>query len=235
MAKIAAHCVAKAIRKRNTRFVAVSCHYDIEEWLQPDWVVNMVDGSFAWRCLQRRPAVQLEIHHVSRVVWPLFAPHHYMSGDLHCGSQCFGGFIDGQIVAFAAYLHFPHAKVRDIKHGTRLVVLPDFQGLGIGGRMDDWIGGYLYARGYRYRNVVAHPAMIAQYCKSPRWRNDTHRSSGGGRTTKKQLAERRARGALRRVHSFEYIPTPDERQARKETRHVAAKLRGGQDPRDQGH
>ena len=35
-------CIAttKAVRKLNKQFVAVSCHYDILEWLQPDWVFD---------------------------------------------------------------------------------------------------------------------------------------------------------------------------------------------------
>lgn len=35
-------CVAttKAVRKLNKQFVAVSCHFDILEWLQPDWVFD---------------------------------------------------------------------------------------------------------------------------------------------------------------------------------------------------
>ena len=35
-------CIAinKAIKKSNKKFVAVSCHYDILDWLQPDWVFD---------------------------------------------------------------------------------------------------------------------------------------------------------------------------------------------------
>lgn len=35
-------CIAmeKAIRRTNKKFIAVSCHYDILEWLQPDWVFD---------------------------------------------------------------------------------------------------------------------------------------------------------------------------------------------------
>lgn len=220
VAKIAAHSVQRAVRKRNLRFVAVSCHYDIEDWLQPDWILDMADGTFTWRSLRRRPPLEVEVRAVSRELWRVFAPFHYMSGELHRGSQCFGGFIDGRAVAFAAYLHFPHPKTRDIKHGTRLVVLPDYQGLGIGGRLDDWIGSHLYVQGYRYRNVVAHPAMIATYLRSPRWRET--RDSGAvdrsdSATTVRELAERRARALVRRTRAFEYVPTADDVVRRKET------------------
>ena len=36
VAKIAANSVQKIIRKNNKQFIAVSCHFDIIEWLQPD-------------------------------------------------------------------------------------------------------------------------------------------------------------------------------------------------------
>lgn len=35
-------CIAteRTIRKQNKKFIAVSCHYDILNWLQPDWVFD---------------------------------------------------------------------------------------------------------------------------------------------------------------------------------------------------
>lgn len=37
VAKIGSFAVQKAIRKMNKKFIAVSCHSDIIEWLEPDW------------------------------------------------------------------------------------------------------------------------------------------------------------------------------------------------------
>jgi hypothetical protein len=37
IAKIGSMCVAKAIRRSDKRFIAVSCHDDIIPWLEPDW------------------------------------------------------------------------------------------------------------------------------------------------------------------------------------------------------
>lgn len=39
-AKTTACAISKAIRKSDKRFVAVSCHDDIIEWLQPDWIYD---------------------------------------------------------------------------------------------------------------------------------------------------------------------------------------------------
>jgi ABC-type ATPase with predicted acetyltransferase domain len=38
IAKISAFAISKAIRRSKKRFVAVTCHYDVVDWLDPDWV-----------------------------------------------------------------------------------------------------------------------------------------------------------------------------------------------------
>jgi GNAT superfamily N-acetyltransferase len=170
VARVASHAVQKTVRRQERQLVAVSCHYDIVDWLQPDWVYQPHTGEFAWRSLQRHPPLEFKIHKISASLWPIFRRHHYLSADINHSAVCFGGWIDDELVAFSSYLHLPHWKVRNIKLGHRLVVLPDYQGLGIGGRFDDWLGEYLYERGFQYHNVVAHPAMVAYYRASPRWK-----------------------------------------------------------------
>lgn len=212
VAQITSHCVGKAVRARGMKFVAVTCHYDVLEWLQPDWVYQPAVETFTWRSLQRRPSLELEVYPISRSAWSMFKHHHYLSGDIHVGAQCFGGFIHGECVAFTSFIHFPHPRVKDVKHGHRLVVLPDYQGLGIGGRMDDWLGHHLWKAGYRYVNVVAHPAMVAYYQRSPRWKCMRKREiCGRVATTKhKSLKARHLRGHLRQTSSFVYVPRKEE-------------------------
>ena len=40
VAKIGSFAISKAIKKNNKKFIAVSCHFDIIDWLEPDWVFN---------------------------------------------------------------------------------------------------------------------------------------------------------------------------------------------------
>lgn len=40
VAKAASFAISKCVRRNNKKFVAVSCHDDITEWLQPDWIYN---------------------------------------------------------------------------------------------------------------------------------------------------------------------------------------------------
>ncbi|MGP3918844.1 GNAT family N-acetyltransferase [Nonomuraea sp. 10N515B] len=63
--------------------------------------------------------------------------HHYLSAEISNTAHCFAGYIDGQPVAFLAYRHFQHPRVRNMKMEHRLVVLPDLQGLSIGARMSE--------------------------------------------------------------------------------------------------
>lgn len=221
VAKVACHAVQKATRKRGRRLVAVTCHFDVVDWLQPDWVYQPDGDVLTWRSLQRHPPLELSIASVDHSAWPSFEHHHYMSGNLHKSAHCFGGFIDDQCVAFSAYLHLPHfsPKAQNIKMGHRLVVLPDYQGLGIGGRMDDWLGQYLWDQGYRYHNVVAHPAMIAYYQASPRWHCYMKPGRGNGNRIPKPRAivgpkknqrlaigKRQAQPRRLSTYGFEYRP-----------------------------
>ena len=38
IAKVSAFAISKAIRRSKKRFIAVTCHYDVVDWLDPDWV-----------------------------------------------------------------------------------------------------------------------------------------------------------------------------------------------------
>lgn len=40
VAKVASLAIHKMIKRTNKKFVAISCHHDVEEWLEPDWIFN---------------------------------------------------------------------------------------------------------------------------------------------------------------------------------------------------
>lgn len=46
VAQVISHSISKAFRKKNKQFVAVTCHHDVEEWLEPDWVLDMDSKQF---------------------------------------------------------------------------------------------------------------------------------------------------------------------------------------------
>jgi ABC-type dipeptide/oligopeptide/nickel transport system ATPase subunit len=38
IAKVSAFAISKAVRRSTKKFIAVTCHYDVVDWLEPDWV-----------------------------------------------------------------------------------------------------------------------------------------------------------------------------------------------------
>jgi len=46
IAKVSAFAIAKAVRRTSKQFIAVTCHYDIIDWLEPDWVFCTDDMAF---------------------------------------------------------------------------------------------------------------------------------------------------------------------------------------------
>lgn len=40
VAKIASHAIQKTVRRRGQQLIAVTCHYDVIDWLQPDWIYD---------------------------------------------------------------------------------------------------------------------------------------------------------------------------------------------------
>jgi GNAT superfamily N-acetyltransferase len=169
VAKIGAHAVQKYIRKHKRRFVGVTCHYDVIDWLQPDWMLEPASMTFQWRSLQRRPALTIEIARVDYAAWDAFAPFHYLTNRLHKGAHCFVLFVDGIPASFAGVLYRPHAMTGDVRGISRLVTLPDYQGMGLAMVLCDTLGMAYKAIGCRLHMYPAHPALTRVFDHSPRW------------------------------------------------------------------
>lgn len=169
VAQVGSHAIQKIVRKQGRKFVAVGCHYDVIDWLQPDWILEPATMTFNWRLLQRRPTIDVEIRRVDYGVWRLFAPFHYLTSELHRAAQCFALFVGGRPAAFGGMIHFPHPSVRDIKRLSRLVTHPDWQGLGLAFVLVDALGAAYRSVGVRMRCYPAHPALTRGYDRSPRW------------------------------------------------------------------
>jgi ABC-type arginine transport system ATPase subunit len=171
VAQIGSAAIAKTVRGQGKRFIAISCHYDITDWLEPDWVYQPHTNQFYFgRYLHQRPKIKLEIKRVHHSAWQLFRKHHYLDTNLNKSAICFCAFFQEQPVAFTAVLHFPHPKAKNIKREHRTVCLPDFQGVGIGNAMSDYIGALLRGCGFRFQSQTGHPSMIHARNQSKNWR-----------------------------------------------------------------
>lgn len=214
VAQVCSASVAKNIRAQSRRFVAVSCHYDIIDWLTPDWVLEMPSGEFTWRSLRRRPAINLEIKRVTRHAWELFRHHHYLDHSLHHASKCFCAFIQGKPVALTGVLYFPHPKKPGWRE-HRTVCLPDYQGVGIGNAMSEYVASLFASKGIPYRSTTSNPAMMRHRAKSKNWRMikkpGLNQKVKAGARRLSQL--RNTVAASRFTASFEYIGISRHEQA----------------------
>lgn len=209
VAKIGSVAIASAVRKRNQKFVAVGCHYDIEEWLQPDWIYEPHIGSFRWRSLRRRPDIDLEIIWAKYEAWPIFARHHYLDKNLNKTAHVYVGLIDNQPACVSAILPLPNAHIRNARRFSRNVVLPDFQGIGLGRTFHERIASGLIAQGLSVYATASHPTQVHHLNKSPNWEliRMPSRVAKQGKTS--SLSSRMGVSRARVTTSFKYVGAPD--------------------------
>jgi len=202
VAQIGSAAISKALRAAtiDCRFVAVSCHYDVADWLEPDWVVDMATGTCQWRRL-RRPAIELELHRCRHRLWAMFAPHHYLSGRLSKSARCFVALWKSRPVAFCATV--PIIGRRKHWRITRVVTLPDYQGVGIGTRVAEAVAGLHVDQGHRMNITASHPAVVAHCAKSRCWRLVRILKTGSRKASKFIPNYRNSMG--RAVASFEFV------------------------------
>lgn len=203
VAKACSMAIAKGIRRGSIpcRFVAVTCHYDVAEWLEADWVLDMATGTLQRRRL-RRPTIQLEIHRCRMAAWKLFARHHYLTGTLGTGSRCYLATWDGEPVTFVATL--PVVPKKNHRRFSRIVTLPDYQGMGIGMRVMAAVASLHRREGHRINVTSSHPALIGHCRRSDLWKAIHVKKTGSStRNVAKISAYRSSKG--RAVVSFEYV------------------------------
>lgn len=93
-------------------------------------------------------------------MWENFRKYHYLNANLSVSSKCYVALYENMPVGFIAIQHFPHPKAKNIKHVHRLVVLPDYQGVGIGIKLLNFIGKRYLENKQRYSIVTSTPALV---------------------------------------------------------------------------
>lgn len=205
VAQIGSAAVSKAVRRTpNKRLVAVTCHYDVEEWLTPDWVVEMPAGTFTRRSVRRRPEIALEVGRVGVQAWDTFKRHHYLDTSLHKSAKCFCAFWRGRPVAFASCLYMPHANGGWWRE-HRTVCLPDFQGVGIGNALSEFVAGVMRTTGRKYMSTTGNPAMVRYRARSTVWKMRRSPSRTRCESAKSKLRNTMNHATGRFTTGFEYV------------------------------
>jgi len=131
----------------------------------------------------------------------MFARHHYLSASLNPTARSYLATWKGVPVAFAATL--PVIGCKDHRRFTRLVTLPDFQGMGIGTRVLVEVASLHREEGHRVNSTSSHPSLIRHCRHSALWKAVNARKTGSSRHTSHKYASCR-NSSGRAVVSFEY-------------------------------
>ncbi len=206
VAQICSAAVAKAVRRMKRQFVAVTCHYDVEPWLDPDWVLDLGDAQrpFDWRSLQGRPPITLTLVRAIPKAWDHFSPHHYMSKDHPQGAICYVAFIGDEPVAWCSIAK-DFLRAKSHPGGWRLcrtVVLPQYQGIGIGMALRGYIAGCWKAMDQRVMTATAHRGIIKAMSRSPDWECSRAMGTYG---SAKNVDYKAGHGVERPTASFRYV------------------------------
>lgn len=220
IAKIGALAFQKAWRRTGGQAVLLSCHYDIVDWLEPDWVFDTGTGQFSGRGLRRRPPIELDIWQTDGGYWPMFEPHHYLKIPRMIGAKYYVGAVDGEPVSHLAVSTINRGKVAEAR-ACRMVVMPEWQGAGVGMRFLNAVcqiqmEGAEVARlpGRRVTTLfhTTHPGLCAAIRRDRRWRQVSAHLCGtnGSRETKADVARRPGiaagyGGHFRAVQGFRYV------------------------------
>jgi energy-coupling factor transporter ATP-binding protein EcfA2 len=221
IARIGALAFGKAWRRAGGRAVLLSCHYDIAEWLSPDWLFDTRDGSLA-RDRLRRPSFDLEIREGGWQLWPLFEPHHYLKAPRMPFSTCYAGFVyDEPVVHLAVSGKTVGRGGKREARACRLVVMPEWQGAGVGLRFLNRVCQlYLDGKGsigFQGKPTTSlfhtsHPGLVAALRRDPKWRQVSAKLFGGrdpnGARRRNFAGGQRAGrygGHFRAVQGFRYV------------------------------
>ena len=174
IARIGAHAFQKAWRRENPsgKVVILSPHYDVLDWLRPDWVIDTKDRTFDRGKPRHRPSIELEIRKVDGSYWRYFEPHYYLSLPRPIAAEYFIGTVDGELACHLAVSPWFHIGGY---RATRLVTMPEWQGAGVGTRFLDAVAQYhMDGHGRKNRPLptffhTSHPQLCAALRRSPKW------------------------------------------------------------------
>lgn len=174
IARIGSQAFQKAWRRGNPKgkVVLLTPHYDILDWIQPDWVIDTKTKTFVRGVLRQRPKINLDIWQVDRSYWKFYKPHYYLDLPEPVAAMHFIGTVDGELACHIVVA--PRFEVHGYR-ATRLVTMPEWQGAGVGSKFLNFIAQYHLdgngRGGHKYVTYfhTSHPQLCAYLRHSQKW------------------------------------------------------------------
>jgi len=211
--KIMSHCVQKFARRNNKQVVFISCHYDVIEWLDPDWIIDCNKATYTDRRLlqrgQRNEKLTFDIRPVERNTWRHFKKYHYLTDKLPPTRKPALGLFSGddQIGCNFFTNYVPHRKgTKLILHSNRTVVHPDYCGFALGVRLCNCSCAYM-KRLYdcRVMGKFSNGALYTAFMKDPNWELREIKRQVGKLIVGGNMIRRSGFRQNVRTYSFEFV------------------------------
>jgi ABC-type transport system involved in cytochrome c biogenesis ATPase subunit/GNAT superfamily N-acetyltransferase len=232
IAKFGALAFAKGWRRTGGKAVLLTPHYDVLEWLEPDWVFDTATRHFSKERL-RRPQFELEIRQTGPEWWDHFKAHYYLELPRPIAPTYYLGTVEGEPVCHLAVTTRPGMVEA---RSTRLVVMPEWQGAGVGMRFLNEVAAMWLAGENRFKKPMptlfhtSHPGLCAGLRRSRDWVQVSCALYGVNRkksaTTKKAAGKSKGftgaggyGGHFRAVQGFRYLG--EHTRANRERREAA--------------
>ena len=209
VAKIGSFAMQKAIRKTNKKFIAITCHHDVEDWLLADWVFNTDTMTFYDNREQKknRPKLEIKIYETKdkSKYWAMFSKYHYLSHSHNNVASVYIATVNDNIFGFCSVLPFPHPKLKNHWKEHRTVVLPDYQGIGLGHLLSNNVAEILKSKGKGFISTSSSPAFINSRKNDKNWiiTRIGRTSSGSGKIQNKN--KKGSTSSNRITVSFRYV------------------------------
>ncbi len=222
IAKIGAQAFQKAWRRENPtgKVVLLTPHYDILDWVNPDWVIDTTAKTFERGCPRQRPKIELEIRKVNGSYWRYFEPHYYLKLPRPIAAEYFIGTVNGELACHIAVSPWFH---NGGYRATRLVTMPEWQGAGVGTRFLDAIAQYhLDGNGRNGKQLptffhTSHPQLCTALRRSAKWEQVSARLYGTNKARSNKSLSKSAKlrgnmtvgsgfgGHFRAIQGFKYV------------------------------
>lgn len=93
-----------------------------------------------------------------------------MNTELSSACKCFGVYDGDNIIGFMGVLHQPHGVNRKLKRVSRMVILPDYQGIGIGYKFLCVVAEQYVKYGFTFSIVTSAKNLIFKLSNATRWK-----------------------------------------------------------------
>lgn len=175
--KAMSHCAQKHARRSGRPLVLLSCHYDVIDWINPDWLIDCNTQTFhdrrsLWRSHQRAERLRFDVREVPRSTWRAFSRYHYLSDQLPGGSIfTYGLFHGADQIGFQCLANYTPTRPGQIPiyHSNRTVIHPDYVGLGLGMSLINLTCEEVRRKGMRVQAKFSSTPVYRAMIKDPAW------------------------------------------------------------------